>query len=442
MAAIRKIARARLTTLRVRRLTACHIPRVVSERISSPPNSGAIRRSLTQWFHLRGLLPETVTSPLFARQSAEWRPKLRLNSVRHPSSSPSKLPSIPAMEIHRRRFLRRVGLGSAVLAANRFPLVRAAAPRALGHGHFRYRQVPGWGQLTDQTPVKNCSALALTRDGHLLLFNDHTANNVIVYDQAGRLVHKWGTSYPGAHGMSLVEEAGREVLYLTDLQRHRVFKTTLDGTVLNEWGCPPNSGQYKTEEEYRPSWTLHRPGGGFFALDGYGKDYIASYTPEGRFQRLFGGPEGGIAQWGPHGGLIEPDPKTRETTLLLAMSDQQYLLRLDLQGRHLAQINLPGGNPRQIHRHAGHYFIPHLGDNWPKDKQCRGFVSILDARLRLVSNLAGNAPEYDPAGRLRPMRHQEDIFQHPHDLAVDSSGSIYVAEFDSGQTYPLKFERV
>ena len=45
-------------------------------------------------------------------------------------------------------------------------------------------------------------------------------------------------------------------------------------------------------------------------------------------------------------------------------------------------------------------------------------------------------------GRLRPMRHQEEVFMHPHDLVVDEEESLYVAQFASGETYPVKLERV
>ena len=134
------------------------------------------------------------------------------------------------------------------------------------------------------------------------------------------------------------------------------------------------------------------------------------------------------------------DPARPE--LLIAMSDQQHLLRLDLEGRHLGRIELPGGNPRQIRRHDGHFFVAHLADNWPADRQSRGFVSVLDEQLRVVANLGGSAPEYDDAGRLRPMRNTSPVFLHPHDLCVDAEGSLYVAQFASGNTYPLKFERV
>jgi hypothetical protein len=40
------------------------------------------------------------------------------------------------------------------------------------------------------------------------------------------------------------------------------------------------------------------------------------------------------------------------------------------------------------------------------------------------------------------MRHQEDVFLHPHDLLVDDDDSLYVAQFASNQTYPIKLERV
>jgi len=40
------------------------------------------------------------------------------------------------------------------------------------------------------------------------------------------------------------------------------------------------------------------------------------------------------------------------------------------------------------------------------------------------------------------MKSTDPVFTHPHDLAVDAQGSIYVAQFMSGNTYPLKLERV
>ena len=354
--------------------------------------------------------------------------------------------SLPLPRTSRRSFLRSglstaTGASLASVASIGFPSILAADSSVLGQGRFRYRVVPGWGDLGSSTPVNDCHGLVVDREGHILLFTNETKNNVIVYDRKGRLVHKWGTQFPGAHGLSLVTEAGREVLYLTDLQRHQVIKATPDGKILQEWSLPKNTGKYPKPDEYRPSWTLNLPNGEFFVLDGYGRDYILHYGADGEFKKVFGGAEGGIVHWGPHGGMIEA-PRSGEPTLLIAMSDQQHLLRMSTDGRTLGTIPLPGGNPRQIRRVGDHYFVAHLGDNWPKDRNCRGFVSVLDSSLRVVSNVGGTAPEYGSDGQLRPMAHREELFQHPHDLAVDAEGSLYVAQFASGRTYPIKLERV
>ena len=336
---------------------------------------------------------------------------------------------------------RRSFLTSATAAATAvgFPNILLAKTPVLGQKDFRYRVVPGWGVLGKESPVNNCHGIVTTKDGHIILLNDDVTNNVLIYDKAGKLVSKWGTKYPGAHGLSLVKEGGRELLFLTDLKTHSVNKTTLSGEVLERWEWPEASGKYEKAGQYKPSWTLHRKDGSFYVLDGYGLDYIHHYQSSGDYAGTFGGREGGIVHWGPHGGMIDG---TDEENLLIAMSDQQYLLRLSLEGKKLQQIDLPGGNPRQIRKHGEHYFVAHLGDQWPKDRNSPGFLSVLDSDLRVVSNVAGSAPVYDDLGKLQTMKHTEKIFVHPHDLTVDSEGSIYVAQFDSGKTYPIKLERV
>jgi hypothetical protein len=253
-----------------------------------------------------------------------------------------------------------------------------------------------------------------------------------------------GTS-PGAHGLSLVRTPKSESLFITDLNLHAVTKLSLAGQQLDEWRLPPGTGRYAKESEYKPSWTLHRADGGFYVLDGYGKDYVLDYAADGSFKRLLGGPEGGIVHWGPHGGMIDTDHRPEADsaeTMLIAMSDQQHLLRLDLDGRKLAQTDLPGGNPRQIRRFGQHYVVAHLADNWPKDRNSRGFLSILDHELRVISNIAGSVPVYDAAGKLLPMKHTADVFLHPHDVLANPDGSLIVAQFASGKTYPLKLERI
>jgi len=344
--------------------------------------------------------------------------------------------------ISRRSLLKNAAGAALSTALPLFPHVRAQDPaHILGHANFRYRIVPDWGLLSSDSPVNNCHGIVCDQEGHVILLTDHTANNVLIYHPNGRLAHKWGTTFPGAHGLSIVTEGTREVLYLTCLQTHRVVKATLDGQILQEWACPMQSAKYQRPEDYKPSWTLHLPDGSFLVLDGYGRDYILHYAADGSYRRTLGGPEGGITHWGPHGGMV--DPRSADApSLLIAMSDQQHLLHLALDGSHLRKISLPGGNPRQIRFHDQHFFVAHLADNWPKDRNSRGFLSVLDSKLRVVSNVGGTAPAYDDDGNLLPMRSLEPVFTHPHDLVAGNDGSLYVAQFASGRTYPLKLERI
>lgn len=67
---------------------------------------------------------------------------------------------------------------------------------------------------------------------------------------------------------------------------------------------------------------------------------------------------------------------------------------------------------------------------------------MLDADLRVVANIASTAPRYDDLGKLQPMRHAEEVFTPPHDLAVGKDGSLYVTQFASEKTYPVRLERI
>ncbi|QDT28218.1 NHL repeat-containing protein [Gimesia panareensis] len=341
-------------------------------------------------------------------------------------------------QLHRRDFLYQSLLaGACALGAGRLAAEERQLP-VLGQGKFRYRPVAGWGVLDEKTPVKNCSAMVVDAQGRIYLLTDHLTNNVIVYDKDGKLLNKWGTRFPGAHGLEIVKEEGREVLFITDLNLHRVFKTTLDGEILLELAYPKSTGKYASEKEYRPAWTLHLPDGDFFVLDGYGKDYILRYNRAGKLLHYFGGPEGGIAHWGPHGGVID-SRGSGEPELVIAMSDQQTIKRLTLEGKLIEEISLPGSNPRMIQIVGEHMFVPHLADNWPKDRESKGYISVLDRDYKIVSNIGGTAPRYVD-GKLQPMLQQGGFFRHPHDLVVAADGAIYVPQFASGNTYPVKLE--
>jgi hypothetical protein len=315
----------------------------------------------------------------------------------------------------------------------------------LGQSEFRYRVVPNWGrEALAQVNVKNGHAVVIDSQGRLFFLTDDVRNNVVILDsKTGALIKHWTARMPGAHGMSLVKEGAREVLFITDTQLHEVRKLTLDGEELAVFPWPETAKLHADAKEYRPSKTIHFPNGEFAVFDGYGKDYIFHYQADGSLLRAWGGnigePQDQLKHWGPHGGAF--DDRDGTPRVVIGMSDQQEIRRFTQEGRFIDQRPFPGGNPRDIVLFGQYTIIPHLGDNWPKDKNAAGFISIVDSQWKVISNIGGPAAVYE-SGVLQPMKSDGKTFIHPHGVAVDATGHLYVAQFASPAAPLLKLERL
>lgn len=316
-----------------------------------------------------------------------------------------------------------------------------------GQGQFRYRLVEGWArEALAKVKVKNGHAMAIDRAGRILFLTDDAQNNVIILSPAGELLETWTARMPGAHGMTRAEEGGKEVLFITDTALHEVRKLTMKGEELMHLSWPEKTGLYKAAAEYKPSKVLLSPRNGeFYVFDGYGKDFVHHYAADGTLIRSWGGTigegENQLAHFGPHGGVVDTrDPA--HPVVFVCMSDKQEVKRFTLEGKFIDKFAMPGGNPRDAVIFGQFMFVPHLGDQWPKDKNAPGFVSVLDKNNRVISNIGGTAPEYDAGGALMPMHSTGVPFIHPHGVTVDAEGNLYVAQFSSPAAPLLKFERM
>lgn len=326
-------------------------------------------------------------------------------------------------------------------------LAQAADAPVLGQGGFRYRVVEGWArEALAKVKIKNGHGLAIDGMGRVLFLTDNPENNVVILSPGGELVETWTARMPAAHGLTRAEAGGREVLFITDTALHEVRKLTIKGDELLHLPWPEKTGLYKAAAEYRPSKVLLSPKDGeFYVFDGYGKDYVHHYAADGTLIRSWGGTigegENQLAHFGPHGGVVDTrDPGN--PVVFVCMSDKQEVKRFTLEGRFIDKLAMPGGNPRDAVIFGEYVFIPHLGDQWPKDKNAPGFVSVLDRNNRVVSNIGGSAPEYDASGNLQPMHSTGAPFIHPHGVTVDAEGNLYVAQFSSPAAPLLKFERI
>lgn len=350
-----------------------------------------------------------------------------------------------------RFLLLLLAIPSALQAHDKHPApknyVPPKEPVVIGEGDFRYRLVPGWAtQNGGKYKLGNCNAIAQDSRGRILLLHTSKEHCLIALSPEGKVLDAWGDFTVAAHGLSVVKEKDREVLFISDHSAGgKVYKTTLDGVILMTVGCPMESGLYKDAKEFKPAKTLHLPNGEFFVIDGYGKDYIHRYSADGKWKSAFGGNIGaGEAQlkhWGPHGGVIDfSNPK--DPVMILALSDQQKMKRFKLDGTWLETKEFPGSNPRDVLFHRDHLFVHHLGDNWPKDRNAPGYISVLDRNLKVVANLGGTTPNYSEEGKLDRMSHTTHVFHHLHGMCVDDNGNLYVAQAASNGTWPLKLEPV
>src|SRR5687768_15843873 len=123
----------------------------------------------------------------------------------------------------RRDFIKSstLSIGGMVIA----PAVRGLNEPILGQGNKRYKLNKNWSQANRNSfPVKDCHEMVQDKKGRIILLTNETRNNVLIYDQKGKLLSTWGFEYPGAHGLTLFDENGKEVLFICDNNRHQVIK--------------------------------------------------------------------------------------------------------------------------------------------------------------------------------------------------------------------------
>lgn len=317
------------------------------------------------------------------------------------------------------------------------------AEEIIGHGDYRYRVHKAWGNLDPSTtPVKNCHEMVMDRKGRLIMVTDETKNNIIIYDRSGKLLSTWGDQFPAGHGLTIFDEGGQDVLFISD-NGGRVVKTTTDGKILMELPDPLKTGIYEEKMSYKPTETAIAPNGDIYIADGYGSQYILQFSRTGEFIRKFGGPGEGDENFSTAHGVCIDDRDKKNVTLLCTSRAHNSFKRFTLDGKYISTIFLPGAFVcRPVIDGENIY----AGVCWSRLRYLNqtpnsGFVTILDRNDKVISNPGGTKPVYEK-GELQLMVQDKPIFQHCHDVCVDGDKNIYVCQWNANKTYPVKLERV
>lgn len=342
----------------------------------------------------------------------------------------------------RRAFVQKTLIAATGLAAMP-PLVmpEKTDELVLGHNSHQYNLDVNWGNLNpNQYPVKDCHEMVQDSQGRILLLTNETRNNVLVYDKSGKLLKTWGTEYPGAHGLTLSKENGEDFLFISDNNRHQVIKTTIEGKVVMVLDYPRESGHYQKAAQYIPTEVAIGPNGDIYVADGYGEQWITQYSHNGSYIRSFGGRGNGPANLQNAHGICLDTRDPNNPCLIVSAREENAFKRYSLTGEYLETIPLPGAHVCRAVIQGDFLYAAVLKSRAYGDDPS-GFVTILNKENKVVSNLAGSSPTY--SGNMPDEMYQTmKVFIYPHDVCIDDDENMYVAQWNSGNVYPYKLNRI
>ena len=300
----------------------------------------------------------------------------------------------------------------------------------VGSGEFSYRAISDWAQWPADWQVSEVTAVATDSQDRVFVFNrgDHP---VAVFDPAGKPLFSWGAGlFVRPHGIWIGPD---DAVYLTDDLDHTVHKFTPEGErlwTLGTSGKPSSTGatsvDFRTIRQagppfHYPTNLAPSPSGDVYIADGYGNARIHKFSPDGRLLLSWGEPGSGPGQFHvPHGIAVDA-----AGIVYVADRENSRLQLFSPAGEFLAQWEDVARPCDLVIDAAGRVYVAELGYRagmWPgivppHPNATGGRVSIFDSAGRLLFRFGGGEKPSEPG----------DFFA-PHDIWLDSQGSLYVSE--------------
>lgn len=293
---------------------------------------------------------------------------------------------------------------------------------------YRFEWIEDWVTIPSTPSSREngrTHGVAVAKDGTVVVF--HQANPaVLLYEPDGSIRGVWGDRFPGAHGLTLVEENGEEFLWLTDEFTGSVVKATLTGRVLHELQ-PPSHPAYD-DEAYSPTWVAvneERFGGNedIWVADGYGAGLVHRYDRDGNYISTLSGDAAAGRFDCPHGLYMRHVSGRHE--LIVADRGNRRFQVFDAEG---AFLRVFGDDvlklPCACFELNGDLIVPELNAR----------LAILDEDGTLRGLLGRNESVCDRDDWPNVPSHERHPgkFNSPHAAAADGEGNIYVVEWIVG----------
>ena len=319
---------------------------------------------------------------------------------------------------------------------------------------FRYEPIADWARWPAGWNISEVTAVATDSRDRVFVFSrgDHP---VAVFDPQGELLFAWeGVPFTRPHGITIGPD---DMVYCVDDLDHTVRKFTPEGRLVMTLGTSGvGSATGSTSIDYRtiqraglpfhyPTNLAVAPNGELYISDGYGNARVHRFSADGKLLQSWGEPGAGPGEFHvPHGIAVGGDG-----TVFVADRENSRLQLFSPDGKFISQWT-ELARPCEVFVDANAVYVAELGYRagmWPgtqppHEGATGGRVSIFDHDGKLLARWGGGE---------RPT--EVGDFFAPHDIWMDSGGSLYVAEVirsaakgqrpASGDYHTLqKFERV
>lgn len=315
------------------------------------------------------------------------------------------------------------------------------AMTVLGEGRYRYRLASegrNWGELPEGYDLGDVAAVGVDKRDNVYVFT-RGEHPMLVFGKDGQFLQSWGEGqFKRPHGVHMGPD---DSIYLTDDGNHNVRKYSLDGKLLLELGTPGKPAPFMSGQPFhRCTHTALAPNGDIYVSDGYGNARVHRYSPDGKLLKSWGEPGSGPGQFNiTHNIVCDGDG-----WVYVADRENNRIQVFDGNGRYETQwnnVHRPCGLCMHCAANETLFFTGELAPgqefsnrNWPN---LGPRVSVLDKNGTLLARLGDYGGPDSPSP-----------FIGPHGVAVDSEGSIFVAELSralvekEGRPAPPGRERV
>jgi DNA-binding beta-propeller fold protein YncE len=278
-----------------------------------------------------------------------------------------------------------------------------------------FEPVLGWPAVPHGITLKEATSVAVDEDDRVYVFNRGN-NPMVVFDKDGNFIESWGVGeYTKPHGVHVAPDGD---LLLVDDGGHTLKKTSKSGEVRYVVGTHGEPSVWQEGAPFnRPTDAFVSPvSGDIFVTDGYGNSRVHRFKPNGDHVMSWGGPGTGPGQFSlPHNLVVLKDGR------VVVCDRENFRTQVFTEdGEYLDEFHFH--RPQAITVGQGDDEAIYVTETRPPEVQegVPGLglkIHVLDQNFNEITRFGAGTSGEAP-----------DQFISPHGIAVDSEGSVYVAE--------------